>query len=213
MNITQDNILIKRTSKKFIDQLILSNPNWKVLDIGCGYSAHEKATTICDVQDLSLFYKNKKFVKLEKNILPFEDKEFDFVIASHVIEHVSDVDTFINELERISSKGYIELPTILEDNLVFENKKDHLWHMEFDDIAKELIISKKVQYLEPILTVSTIKKFSKIFRQSLILELYWESKVEYKKIIKQVSLDDKFSRIFLFKKFISKILRNFFRGN
>ena len=38
--------------------------NWKILDIGCGYSANEFATTICDVQDLSNFYKDKNFIKL-----------------------------------------------------------------------------------------------------------------------------------------------------
>ena len=140
MNITQDKILIKRTSKKYIDNLLKTNPSWKVLDIGCGYTAHENATVICDVQDLSFFYKNKNFIKLENIILPFKDKEFDFVIASHVIEHVKDIKTFISELERVSCKGYIELPTILEDNLVFENKKDHIWHTEFDDINNRINI-------------------------------------------------------------------------
>ena len=136
--------MIKRSSKQFINNLLEKNPNWKVLDIGCGYTAHNKATVICDIQDLSNFYKDKKFVKLNENVLPFENKEFDFVIASHVIEHVKDVKFFIKELERVSTKGYIELPTILEDNLVFENKKDHLWHMEFDDIKNQLLVSKKI---------------------------------------------------------------------
>ena len=135
--------MIKRSSKKYIDNLIEQNPNWNVLDVGCGYTAHKKANVICDIQDLSKFYKDKKFIKLESKKLPFKDKEFDFVITSHVIEHVEDVDFFIQELQRISTKGYIELPTILEDNLVFENKKDHIWHMEFDDDQNKLIISKK----------------------------------------------------------------------
>ena len=56
-----------------------------------------------------------------KKTLLFKDKEFDFVIASHVLEYVEGIDTFISELERISSKGYIELPTKLDDNLIFEN--------------------------------------------------------------------------------------------
>ena len=149
--------MIKRSSKDFINNQLKSNPNWKVLDIGCGYTAHNNATVICDIQDLSEFYKERNFIKLENNILPFKNKEFDFVIASHVIEHVEDVKTFIKELERVSSKGYIELPTILEDNLVFENKKDHIWHMEFDDVNNKLLISEKFQFLEPLLTVSSSK--------------------------------------------------------
>ena len=210
MNIIQDNLLIKRSSKKYINKLLDDNPNWKVLDIGCGYGAHKKASVVCDVQDLSKFYKDKIFIKIESEILPFKVKEFDFVIASHVLEHVEDVDIFIKELERVSSKGYIEVPTKLEDNLVFENKKDHIWHMEFDDINYELIISKKVQYFEPILTVSSIKKLSEIFKQSLVLELYWENKIKYKKN-EESKITQRFSRLYFLRKFISKNFRTFFR--
>ena len=205
--------MIKRSSKQHIDNLLNQNPDWKVLDIGCGYTAHKNATVICDIQDLSNFYNDKNFVKLDGNILPFKDKEFDFVIASHVIEHVKDVNTFIKELSRVSSKGYIELPTILEDNLVFENKKDHIWHMEFDDIENKLNISEKIQYLEPVITVSTSKKFSKIFRQSLVLELYWEENIEFNLIQKKKSDFQKISRLTLFRKFLSKHLRNILRKN
>ena len=196
--------MIKRSSKKFIDSLLKNNTSWKILDIGCGYTAHSSATVICDVQDLSNFYKDKKFIRLKKKTLPFKNKEFDFVIASHVVEHVDDVDYFIKELERVSTKGYIELPTILEDNLVFENKKDHLWHMEFDDNENELQISKKIQYLEPVITVSSIKKFSKYFRQSLILELYWENTIKFRKIEKNFQDHEKISRLVLVRKFFSK---------
>ncbi len=205
--------MIKRSSKNYIDNLLNNNTNWKILDIGCGYTAHDRATVICDVQDLESFYKNKNFIKLNNENLPFKDKEFDFVIASHVLEHVENIEKFISELQRVSSKGYIELPTILEDNLVFENKKDHLWHMEFNDIENELIISKKIQYLEPVLTVSSAKKISKYFRQSLILELFWENTIEYKMIKKNLNIDNKLNRINLFRKYLSKQIRNIFRRN
>ena len=111
----------------------------------------------------------------------------------------------------MSVKGYIELPTILEDNLVFENKKDHLWHMEFDDNENELLISKKIQFLEPMITVSSIKKLSKYFRQSLILELYWENSIEFRKIEKNLGNYEKISRLTLVRKFFSKLFRNIFR--
>ena len=140
--------------------------------------------------------------------MPFKDKEFDFVISSHVIEHVQDVALFIKELERVSSKGYIELPTVLEDNLVFENKKDHLWQMWFDDDNSQLIISKRVQFIEPILTVSSVKKFSKYFRQSMVIELFWENSIDFN--IQKINEKkfEKLSRITLFRKFFSKLLRN-----
>jgi SAM-dependent methyltransferase len=199
--------LIKRTSKQFIDNLLHKNPNWKILDIGCGYSPNKYATVFCDTQDLSKFYKEKKFIKLEGTKLPFENKEFDFVIASHVMEHVLDIEFFINELERISSNGYIELPTKLEDNLVFENKKDHLWHMDFDDVNFNIIISKKVQYIEPVLTVSSMKKFDELFRKSFVLELLWQDKINYI-LDKKINLNfTKSSLLSLLRKYISKKIR------
>ncbi len=209
MNIIQDK-LIKRSSKNYIQSVLSKNTNWKVLDIGCGYTANEYATTICDIQDLSYFYKDKNFVKLDGNRLPFEDNHFDFVIASHVLEHVEDYKFFINELERVSSKGYIELPTKLEDNLVFENKKAHIWQMEFDDDNSKLLISKKLQFIEPILTVSMLQQFRKNFKSSLILELYWENKIDYDFVVSDTSFEQ-LSLIKLVKKFFSKKIRTIFR--
>ena len=203
--------MIKRTSKKYIDNLLQNNTTWNILDIGCGYNASKFAKVICDVQDLSNHYQDKKFIRLTEKKLPFKDKEFDFVVASHVMEHVEDVEFFIKELERVSKKGYIELPTMLEDNLVFENKKDHLWHMDFDDVENKLLISKKVQYFEPVLTVSTIKKLNEVFRTSLVLELIWEDSISY--ILNQ-STEGTFKKISvlnLLKKYFSKRLRMLFK--
>ena len=208
MNIIQDNpSLIKRTSKAFIQKTLSLNPEWNILDIGCGYGANKYATTVCDIQDLSKHYPEKIFTRLVEKRLPFKDGEFDFVIASHVMEHVEDVEFFINELERVSKQGYIELPTMLEDNLVFENKKDHLWHMDFDDVENKLLISKKIQYFDPILTVSSAKKLNEIFRKSLLIELLWENGIDYK-INKSIDVVFKKISIFnLLKKYFSKRLR------
>ena len=203
--------MIKRTSKTHINKLLENNTTWNILDIGCGYNANKFAKVICDVQDLSNHYQDKKFIRLTEKKLPFKDKEFDFVVASHVMEHVEDVEFFIKEIERVSKKGYIELPTKLEDNLVFENKKDHLWHMDFDDVESKLLISKKVQYFEPVLTVGTIKKLNKIFRTSLVLELIWEESINY--TINR-NIEDIFKRISvlnLLKKYFSKRLRMLFK--
>ena len=201
--------MIKRTSKDHIQSILSEKKNWKILDIGCGYSANEFATTICDVQDLSEFYKEKNFVKLENKSLPFKDNEFDFVIASHVLEHVEDFKFFIKELERVSNKGYIELPTKLEDNLVFENKKDHLWHMDFNDVDSKLIISDKLQFVEPVLTVFAAHTLRNNFRSSFIIELYWENKIDYVYKNDEESYE-KFSLLTLFRKFFSKKIRSIF---
>ena len=127
------------------------------------------------------------------------------------MEHVEDIEFFIDELERISKQGYIELPTKLEDNLVFENKKDHLWHMDFDDVEFKLLVSKKIQYFEPILTVSSIKRFNEIFRKNLTIELYWEKKIDYE-IEKSINYNNyKISIPNLLRKYFSKRLRMLLR--
>ena len=144
--------------------------------------------------------------------LPFKDQEFDFVIASHVIEHVKDFEFFINELERISSKGYIELPSRLGDNLVFENKTDHIWWFVYDDINNKLLASKRNQLVEPFLTVSTAKLFEKIFRESLVIELIWDKKIEYQiDNSLQENINEEISFFKLFKKYLSKKFRSFYR--
>ena len=161
--------MLKRTSITHVNSILEKNLNWKILDIGCGYRANKNASVIADIQDFSDFYKEKKFVKIEGKNLPFEDKEFDFVIASHVIEHIDNFEFFIKELERISSKGYIELPSRLGDNLVFENKNDHIWWFYFDDTANKLTVSKKNQLIDPFITVSTENYLKKYLEKVLLL--------------------------------------------
>jgi len=204
--------LLKRTTINFVNDTFSKNTNWKILDVGCGYRAHKSASVIADIQDLSNFYENKNFVKITEKKLPFKDKEFDFVIASHVIEHVDDFEFFIKELERISSKGYIELPSRLGDNLVFENKNDHIWWFYFDDTANKLIVSKKNQLIDPFITVATAKLFEEIFRESLVIELAWEEKIDYK-IDNQIRQENfkKISFFKLFRKYLSKKVRTTFK--
>ena len=204
--------MLSRTSINFVNKTLEKNTEWKILDIGCGYRANTNATVIADIQDLSHYYKEKNFIKINDKKLPFKDKEFDFVIASHVIEHIEDFEFFIKELQRISSKGYIELPSRLGDNLVFENTNDHIWWFIYDDITDQIIASRRNQLIDPFITVSTAKIFEKIFRESLVLELMWEEKIDYK-IDKSIQNKDfrKISFFKLVKKYMSKKIRTFIR--
>ena len=205
--------MLKRTSISIVNETLENNHNWKILDIGCGYNAHKMANVIADRKDLSHYYKEKKFVKINENKLPFNDKEFDFVISSHVIEHVENFEFFIRELERISSQGYIELPSRLGDNFVFENLKDHIWWFKFDDINNRLIASKKNQLIDPFITVSTSRNFfEKFFRESFVIELAWKDKIEY--IIDDKIKFETFKKMTffqIFKKYLSKKIRSLYK--
>ena len=204
--------MLKRTTLNFVNDTLRKNSDWKILDIGCGYRANKHASVLADVQDLSDFYKEKTFIKINEKKLPFKDKEFDFVITSHVIEHVEDFEFFLKELERISTKGYIELPTRLGDNLVFENKTDHIWWFTYDDNNNLITASKRNQLIDPFITVSMAKIFEKIFRESLVMELAWEEIIEYK-IDNQIRQENfkKISFIRLVKKYFSKKIRSLFK--
>ena len=203
--------MLQRTTLNTINKKLEENPSWKILDLGCGYTANKNATVVADVQDLSNFYKDKKFIKINEKKLPFKDKEFDFVITSHVIEHVDDLDFFIKEIERISNQGYIELPSKLGDNLVFENLTDHIWWFDYDDEKQVLLAEKKKQFIEPFITVSIAKKLEQLFRKDLILELFWSNKIDIvsskdsSKNVEQIKFKT------LIKKYFSKKFRNLFR--
>ena len=204
--------MLKRTSINFVNNILSMNTNWKIADIGCGFSANKYASVIADIQDLSNFYKDKNFIKISEKRLPFKDKEFDFIIASHVIEHVEDFEFFVKELERISSKGYIELPTRLGDNLVFENKNDHIWWFTYNDVNNKIIASKRNQLIDPFITVSMTKLFEKVFRESFVLEIAWEEKIDYE-IDNRIRHDEirKISFFKLIRKYLSKKIRTFLR--
>ena len=204
--------MLKRTSLNFVNNILEKKKDWKILDIGCGYRANKNATVVADILDLSHLYKNKKFIKITEKVLPFKNKEFDFVIASHVIEHIEDFEFFIKEIERIASRGYIELPSRLGDNLVFENMKDHIWWFMYDDEKNNIIASKKNQLIDPFLNVSMGKLFEELFRESMVLELAWEEKIEYK--IEELLIKEGFKKISflrLIKKYFSKKIRSFFK--
>ena len=205
--------MLKRTTKKFVEEYLSQKKDWKILDIGCGYTANKYSTHVADTQDFSYLYKNKKFTHIKDKKLPFSDKEFNFVIASHVLEHVDNIEFFIKELERVANCGYIEVPTRLEDNLVDVNEKAHVWWINFDDINNSLFITKRKQIIEPFLSVSTIQNLRKFFRDSLITEIFWESKINY--LISKSSDDlELYKKLFFFKiikKFFSKKIRRLFK--
>ena len=206
--------MIQRTSKEHVLKPLKKNQNnWKILDIGCNLAAVEYAQTVADIEDFSKFYqeKNKEFILIKNKTLPFKDSEFDFVYASHVIEHIDDVSFFISELKRISKQGYIELPSLLEDNIVLSknSSEDHKWIFKFDDVEKILLVEKKKELIEPFITHGVLfETLRKNFRSSLVLELHWENEINYE--FRNFTVEAKKSYFYLI---IKKYLSHFIRRN
>ncbi len=101
----------------------------RVLEIGPGGTPYHRADillekrfsvpdeAVCQRGNTPELKTDKKIVFYNGTVFPFQDKEFDYVICSHVLEHVQDVELFVNELFRIAPKGYIEFPTIYYEYL------------------------------------------------------------------------------------------------
>jgi ubiquinone/menaquinone biosynthesis C-methylase UbiE len=50
--------------------------------------------------------------------MPFKDKAFDFVVASHILEHMTDPARFLDELQRVGKAGYIETPHAFMERII-----------------------------------------------------------------------------------------------
>lgn len=114
-----------------------------VLEIGPGAHPHPRSNVL-----LELDYKNakereaqfghdarlstdKKIVFYDGKKFPFADKAFDYVICSHVLEHIEDVPFFLSEIFRVSNKGYFEYPLVYYDYLY--NFDVHVNFLKFED--------------------------------------------------------------------------------
>jgi ubiquinone/menaquinone biosynthesis C-methylase UbiE len=100
-----------------------------------------------------IYYDGKKF--------PFRDKEFDYVICSHVIEHVPDVKNFMNEIFRVAKMGYIEYPTIYYEYLY--NFDVHINFIKTDNKANTLYFLPKSKT-----SFHDFKDVQKFFYESLV---------------------------------------------
>ena len=89
-----------------------------VLDVGSGHLPHPSAAVLVDrfpddpSQRLGLdIVRDRAFIAADVERLPFRDKAFDYVIASHVLEHTADPIAAAAELSRVGRRGYVEMPT------------------------------------------------------------------------------------------------------
>lgn len=115
---------------------IAFHSDWLVLDLGSGHNPHPRADFLADkflMDDTErsgqrvVLPKSKQFVVADACAMPFGDKAFDFVICSHVAEHIEDVDKFCAELNRIAHGGYLETPSKVAELL--RHAPNHRWYV------------------------------------------------------------------------------------
>lgn len=110
--------------------------NWYVLDIGSGHNPHPRASVLVDKFLLDDYERAGAAIKLPTNTpfviadactLPFKDGAFDFIICSHVAEHVENVGAFCSELNRVARGGYLETPGKFAE--VLRHHPHHRWYV------------------------------------------------------------------------------------
>lgn len=114
-----------------------------VLEIGPGATPHPRSDVFLEKKydteeeliaqsgHVGILQTEKKIVYYVGDTFPFEDKKFDYVICSHVLEHVMNPEIFIKEIMRVGKKGYIEFPTIYYEYLY--NFPEHLNFLVYNE--------------------------------------------------------------------------------
>jgi hypothetical protein len=204
---------IRRTSRLNQKKWLRSNKDLKILDLGCSNNNYwPEANHYADIWEFEETFKEKKlnFTRIQPDQkLPFKDKEFDYVICAHVIEHVNDPVMFKSEIERIGKAGYIELPTRLNDNMVFgcdEEEFGHKWWFEFDDDNKKLVFAKRINAIEKFVSVGSIFALTEIFQDSFIIQAHWTNEISLEKRA-PYEVKKKIGFLTIIKKYFSKKIR------
>jgi ubiquinone/menaquinone biosynthesis C-methylase UbiE len=139
----------------FQDKIIGIKNNDKVLEIGPGGHPHPRSDVflekIFDKEEEAVAQRgfadkaeiNKKIVYYKGGAFPFSDNEFDYVICSHVLEHVHEQDLaqFISEMQRVAKAGYIEYPNVFYELINFQPV--HIWLMNYRQ-GEILLLNKNI---------------------------------------------------------------------
>ncbi|OFY43558.1 MAG: SAM-dependent methyltransferase [Bacteroidetes bacterium GWF2_40_14] len=121
--------------------------SFRVLEVGPGSNPTRRANVLTEryVDDNFhrrgdfMLYPHQTLVQADGENLPFGDREFDYVICCHVLEHVDNPYKFMQEQFRVSKKGYIETPSLLGEFLA--PKASHRWVML--EIDNKMVIYEK----------------------------------------------------------------------
>lgn len=103
-------------------------PGDRVLEVGPGGTPHPRANVLLervfDDREAAAqrghappLASSQEVVFYEGGRFPFDDRAFDYVICSHVLEHVENVPAFVAELTRVAPRGYLEFPTVFYEYL------------------------------------------------------------------------------------------------
>lgn len=117
------------------------------------------------------------FIDANAEKMPFNNKAFEFSYCSHLLEHVNRPDLVIQELTRISKRGYIEIPSGTIETL--NPYSSHLWLIYLD--KNILIFIRKSDLMYKAFSHNAIKYavLNNRIRDPFI-KFYWNKSIKYK---------------------------------
>ena len=106
--------------------------DWQVLEVGPGDFPFERADMVADwnpdkLAPLRDQGKRCYHADLSQGLRLFEDKEFDYVWCSHVLEHVEDPLACAATLSRIAKRGTLVVPSAVKESLFLFEEAEHKW--------------------------------------------------------------------------------------
>ncbi len=171
-----------------------------VLEVGSGGNPYARSNVLIDAYNetrerhwVPLVADRPTVLGFVEN-LPFRDGAFDFVIASHVLEHSPNPERFISELQRVARAGYIETPDAFMERV--NPYHDH--RLEVTVRKNQLLIRKKShwcmdnelvelyeQRAKPWIACDTIPKHPFDFH----VRFYWFKKIDHEILNSEVNAD------------------------
>ncbi len=118
---------------------IAYNTDWLVLDIGSGHNPHPRANVLVDKFLLdnnkvvgrsgrkAIVPEDQHFVVADACAMPFRNNAFNFIITSHIAEHIENIDSFCSELNRVGEGGYLETPSKFSE--ILRHLPYHIWYV------------------------------------------------------------------------------------
>jgi SAM-dependent methyltransferase len=164
------------------------HPNDFVLEIGSGHHPKTRSDILCDKfidndteRGFSIVM-DRPLVEADGQYLPFADRSFDYVICSHVLEHVEDPGLLFSELMRVASRGYIESPSEICERLY--GWPFHKWLINL--VEGRLILQKKVTrdqfgllFHSLLLRDKYFARFHLTHPNLLFVRYEWEEKIDF----------------------------------
>ncbi|HUS09851.1 MAG TPA: methyltransferase domain-containing protein [Pyrinomonadaceae bacterium] len=149
-----------------------------VVDVGCGHMPSMRANILADkflIDDAErqqpLAIDERPFIVCDALHLPFHDNSIDYIICSHLAEHVDEPEALFAELSRVARAGYVECPGRVRE--ILHGWEFHRWYVEVR--GDQLVFEEKPRKLHD---VELHEWFSRQFENDRDFEAFFVDHME-----------------------------------